>query len=67
MSESACLIGDTVTITVLYSEYYVSIVTHYSGRGVEGITFIAMVQHCVLCVQCIVLMLFCPSISESEH
>ncbi len=43
----------------------VSIVTHCtSGRGV---TFIAIVQHCVLRVRCIVLMLFCLSISESTH
>ena len=29
VSVSTCPIGDTVTITVLYNEYYVSIVTHY--------------------------------------
>ena len=42
-----------------------SIVTHYTSG--TGITFIAIVQRCVLCVGCIVLMLFCLSISESKH
>ncbi len=65
VSVDTCLIVDTITITELYIENYVSIVTHYtSGRG---ITFIAIVQHCVLYVLCLVLMLFCLSISESKH
>ena len=48
VSESTCPIDDTVTITVLYNGYYVSVVTHFIV--VEGVTFIAMMQHCVLCV-----------------
>ena len=48
LSMDACLIVDTFTIAKLYLEYYVSIVTHYTSG--KGITFIAMLQHCVRCV-----------------
>ncbi len=48
LSMDACLIVDTFTIAKLYIEYFVSIVTHYTSG--KGITFIAMVQHCVHCV-----------------
>ena len=48
LSVETCLIVDTITIARLYIEYYVSIVTHYTGG--KGITFIAIVQHCVRCV-----------------